>query len=108
LPKSQPWAAFYGAFAVLWELWYSENMEPTIEFIDSAFRHGYNEESIRHAVRTKIRDSLMVGYINKYALIGFDAAGNLLEIGYNLVDEGIISVFHAMKCRNSFRKQLGL
>jgi hypothetical protein len=88
-------------------------MEPTIEFIDSAFRHGYNEESIRHAIRTKIRDSLMIGYINKYALIGFDNAGNRgplvrFEIGYNPVGEGTISVFHAMKCRKSFREKLGL
>jgi hypothetical protein len=83
-------------------------MEPTIEFIDSAFRHGYNEESIRHAIRTKIRDSLMIGYVNKYALIGFDNAGNLLEIGYNMVGEGTISVFHAMKCRKSFREKHGL
>ncbi|GHU03665.1 hypothetical protein FACS1894147_07910 [Spirochaetia bacterium] len=83
-------------------------MEPTVEFIDSAFRHGHNEESIRHAIRTRIRDSLMVGYSNKYALIGFDHAGNLLEIGYNMVSEGTISVFHAMKCRKSFREQLGL
>ncbi|GMO58998.1 MAG: hypothetical protein Ta2A_04700 [Treponemataceae bacterium] len=29
-------------------------MEPTVEFIDSAFMPGYNEESIRHAIRTKI------------------------------------------------------
>jgi hypothetical protein len=43
-------------------------MEPKIEFIDSAFRHGYGEDDIRHT----------------------------------------ISVFHAMKCRKSFRTKLGL
>jgi hypothetical protein len=83
-------------------------MEPTIEFIDSAFRHGYTEESIRHAIRTRIYDALMEGYINKYALLGFDYAGNLIEIGYNLVTEGTICVFHAMKCRKSFCEKLGL
>ena len=83
-------------------------MEPEIEFIDSAFRHGYSEESIRHAIKTKIYDSLMIGYNNKYALLGFDSAGNLIEIGYNLVSDGIISVFHAMKCRKTFREKLGL
>ncbi|MHC6203144.1 hypothetical protein ACYULU_08105 [Breznakiellaceae bacterium SP9] len=35
-----------------------KNMEAAIEFIDSAFRHGYDEESIRHASRTKIHDPL--------------------------------------------------
>jgi hypothetical protein len=83
-------------------------MELKIEFIDSAFRHGYNEESIWHVIRTKIYDSLMVGYLNKYALLGFDNAGNLIEIGYNLVADETISVFHAMKCRKSFRVKLGL
>jgi hypothetical protein len=83
-------------------------MEPAIEFIDSAFRHGYSEEDIRHAVRTRIYDAPMVGYSSKYALLGFDCAGNLLEIGYNPVGDGILSVFHAMKCRRSFREKLGL
>jgi hypothetical protein len=83
-------------------------MEPKIEFIDSAFRHGCRENDIRHAIRTKIYDAPMVGYSNKYALLGFDGTGNLLEIGYNPVDDDTISVFHAMKCRKSFRTMLGL
>jgi hypothetical protein len=32
----------------------------------------------------------------------------LLEIMYNIIDEQTINVFHAMRCRNSFRSALGL
>jgi hypothetical protein len=35
-------------------------------------------------------------------------AGNALEIMYNPVDDNTISIFHAMKARNSFVKMLGL
>jgi hypothetical protein len=83
-------------------------MELKIEFIDSAFRHGYGAGDIRHAIQTKIYDAPMVGYSNKYVLLGFNSEGNLLEIGYNPVDDYTISVFHAMKCRKSFHAILGL
>ena len=42
---------------------------------------------------------------NKYAIIGFDTKGNLLEILYNIIDSESINVFHVMRCRNSFIKQ---
>ncbi|MDR2734674.1 MAG: hypothetical protein LBC99_08585 [Spirochaetota bacterium] len=74
----------------------------------SAFKHGVTENDIRWAIKTHICDVLMDGYENKYALIGFDTSGNLLEIMYNLIDEHSINVFHAMKCRESFRSQFGL
>jgi hypothetical protein len=34
--------------------------------------------------------------------IGFDMNANLIEILYNPVNENLVRVFHAMKCRNSF------
>jgi len=48
----------------------------------------------------------MYEHKNKYAIIGFDIAGNLLEIMYNIIDSESINIFHAMKCRNGFIKQL--
>jgi hypothetical protein len=57
-------------------------MYPTIEFNPAAFRHGVDE--------------------NKYLVIGFDPAGKLLEVMYNVVDDQTINVFHAMKCRKAF------
>ena len=74
----------------------------------SAFKHKISEADIRWAVRTHICDVLLDEYENKYAIIGYDTAGNLIEIMYNLINEQLIKVFHAMKCRNSFRSQFGI
>jgi hypothetical protein len=45
---------------------------------------------------------------DKYGVIGFDCAWNTLEVIYNPVDDNTISVFHAMKVRQSFIELLGL
>jgi hypothetical protein len=79
-----------------------------IEYCSTAFKHGITERNIEHAISTKISDSLIVGHPEKYAAIGFDSAGNLLEVLYVFVDDGTIQVFHAMKCRKSFQTMLGL
>jgi hypothetical protein len=50
----------------------------------------------------------MEGFDNKYAVIGFDLSGNPMEVMYNIIDEHSINIFHAMKCRDTFRKELGL
>jgi hypothetical protein len=39
---------------------------------------------------------------NRYIVLGFDLAGNLLEIMYNRLDDETVKVFHAMKCRSIF------
>jgi hypothetical protein len=49
----------------------------------------------------------VVGEDNKYLLIGFDTNANLLEILYNVISERYINVFHAMKCRRSWRSITG-
>ena len=46
------------------------------------------------------------GFPEKYAVIGFDRAGNPLEIMYNPIDDNSINVFHAMKARKSFLDML--
>jgi hypothetical protein len=38
----------------------------------------------------------MVGYENKYIRIGFDRAGNMIELLYNELDEHTRIVFHAI------------
>ena len=55
---------------------------------------------------TPLFDESIEGYDNKYLLIGFDMSGNLIEVMYNLVDESIANIFHAMKCRNSLLRKL--
>jgi hypothetical protein len=70
------------------------------EFCPAAFKHGITEASIRYA----FLDPLFDGPIkdNKYLRIGFDHAGNLLEMMYNETGEQEVNVFHAMKCRNIY------
>ena len=83
-------------------------MYTNITFNPAAFKHGLTEDDIMWAIKMHICDVLMDGYDNKYAVIGFDKIGNLIEIMYNLIDEQSINVFHAIRCRDSFRAQLGL
>ena len=71
----------------------------TLVFNQSAFKHDVTENDIEAAMATPLFDELIEGYDNKYLLIGFDMSGNLIEVMYNLVDEDIANIFHAMDCR---------
>jgi hypothetical protein len=79
-----------------------------VEFTESAFGHGCTKENILYALKTKIYAAMMQEFPEKYGVIGFDRAGNPLEVMYNPIDDDHILVFHAMKLRESFKKQLGL
>jgi hypothetical protein len=81
-------------------------MFPTIEFNESAFRHGISETRIRYAMKRPIYEELVELYINKWLIIGYDMAGNLLEVAYNIIDDDAVNVFHAMPCRKKFLDQL--
>jgi len=83
-------------------------MDVIVEFNEAAFRHKISREDILCALKTKIRAGVVRELPETYAVIGFDRAGNPLELMYNPVDDNTISVFHAMKVRNSFIKILGL
>ena len=84
-------------------------MDIIIEYNESAFDHGVSKESIAHAVKTKVYDAPIIGYINKYILIGFDTNGNPLEVMYNPDDKDVykIYVFHAMRARKKYLSALG-
>jgi len=73
-----------------------------IQYTNSAFKHGFNEEDIRRTFLNVIYDDILDEYVNKHLLIGFDGNGILLELMYNVIDNETIRVFHAMECRNSF------
>ena len=85
-----------------------EYLEQHIEFIETAFSHGYSEADIRHAIDTQIKDILLAGYEDTYGLVGFDCIGKILEIMYNRIDDETIEVFLAMNCRHSFLKRVGV
>jgi len=82
------------------------NMEPEIVFVPSAFKHGATREDILHAYQTRVHDSLLAGYGNKHAFIGFNRAGNPIEVFYNPIGDDTIKVFHAMGCRNGIIAQM--
>ena len=78
----------------------------TLVFNSAAFKHKVTEKNIEAAMATPLFDELIEGHDNKYLLIGFDMNGNLLEVMYNLVDEDIANIFHAMNCRNDVLRKL--
>ena len=80
---------------------YNEYMDIKIVFKQSAFKHGVSVDDIRWAFNTAKYDNLIENFENKYLLIGFGVNGNLLEVIYSDLGENIVSVFHAMKCRNA-------
>jgi hypothetical protein len=82
-------------------------MDAVIRFNRSAFRHGVTEVDIMRAFETFIyEDPVDEGIDNKYLLIGFNLAGNVIEVMYNRIDEDSINVFHAMPCRKVFRNMI--
>ena len=83
-------------------------MEVIVEFNEAAFRHGISREDILCAYKNRIFDASVNGLPEKYAVIGFDRAGNPLEILYNPIDDNTICIFHVMKARKSFIKMLYL
>ncbi|MDR0550657.1 MAG: hypothetical protein LBG72_01420 [Spirochaetaceae bacterium] len=82
-------------------------MEPEIIFTPSAFKHGIDEEDIRHALRIRLFDHPMPGEEDKNLLIGVSRSGIALEVLYNEIDNNVIKVFHAMKCRKAYRDFFG-
>jgi len=78
----------------------------TLVFNSAAFKHNVTEKDIEAAMATSLFDELIKGYDNKYLLIGFDMSGNLIEVMYNLVDEDIANIFHAMSCRKDILRKL--
>ena len=83
-------------------------MDIIVEFNESAFRHGISKEDILNALNTKIYAAMIEEFPDKYGVVGFDRAGNPLEIVYNPVDDNSICVFHAMRARNSFIEMISL
>ena len=83
----------------------AQNIADKIFFNPSAFNHNATKADILKAIESKIYEGSVENFENKYAIIGFDTKGNLLEILYNIIDDESINIFHAMPCRNSFLKQ---
>jgi hypothetical protein len=62
-------------------MYYFKTMKgDNIKFNRSAFKHGISEESIRHALNYPKYEAPLKRDDDKYIVLGFDNAGNLLEI----------------------------
>ena len=83
-------------------------MFPNIEYHDAAFKHGITADNIRYAMWHPLHEQLLEAYKNKWLIIGYDTAGNVLEIAYNVIDDDTVNVFHAMPCRKKFFAELAL
>jgi hypothetical protein len=81
-------------------------MEPDVICKQSAFKHGVTEADIYSAFSTAVYDVMLRDDRGKRLLIGFNTAGNPLEVLYNELDDGRINVFHAMPCRTKYTDYL--
>ena len=85
-------------------------MEPQIEFVPSAFRHGITKEDIHWVLKNYLVDCIVEeGDETIRIAIGFDRAVNvLLEVMYHELEDETALVFHAMECRKKWLVKLGL
>jgi len=79
-----------------------------VEFHEAAFRHGISKEDIIHALNHIRQDAWINELPEKWAVVGHNRAGNLIEIIYTEIDDNSICVYHAMNARDSFIKKYGL
>jgi uncharacterized DUF497 family protein len=86
-------------------------MDIAIEFSPAAFKHSVSEADIKMAFDSVKYDGFLdkddPDAEGKYLLIGFDRKANLIEVLYNVIADGRIRVFHAMKCRPAFIRLIG-
>ena len=71
-----------------------------IEYHEAAFTHKITEADIEWALRTQFFERPAVD--GSYLAIGFNRAGNTLEVAYRELEDGSLFVFHAMPCRQKW------
>ena len=71
-----------------------------IEYHEAAFAHKITEADIEWALRTQFFERPAAD--GSYLAIGFNRAGNLLEVAYRELEDGSLFVFHAMSCRQKW------
>ena len=81
-------------------------MADSILYVKSAFKHGFTQKDIEHAIETKIYEDSLKGEDDIYVIIGFDTIANPIEIFYNIIDNDVIRIFHAMELREKIAEQM--
>ena len=80
-----------------------------IEYDKAAFRHDFTIADVEWAIRTSVFGAPLIDEgEDTYMLVGFDCAGNPLEVAYRELDDGSYYVFHAMRCRPQWRTLAGV
>jgi hypothetical protein len=74
-----------------------------VVILESAYKHGISQESIKYCLLHFYNDLILDAYLHKRLLVGFDHAGNALEIIIvEDFEQSRILVIHAMKLRKQF------
>ena len=81
-------------------------MKQEMVYVPSAFKHGYTQDDIEQAVKTKIYEDTLEGEDDTNVIIGFDTVANPIEVFYNIIDDETIRVFHAMALRDKTAAQM--
>ena len=71
--------------------------------LESAYKHGITEESIRHCLFNAKGGELLGDPPPKHMLVGFDNSGNAIEL-ITIEDEerNLLVVVHAMRLRKQY------
>lgn len=71
-----------------------------VEYHEAAFTHKITEADIEWALNTQFFERPAAD--GSYLAIGFNRAGNPLEVAYRELNDGSLFVFHAMPCRQKW------
>jgi hypothetical protein len=71
-----------------------------IEYHKASFTHNVTETDIEWALHTQFFERPASD--GSFLSIGFNRAGNLLEVAYRELEDGSLFVFHAMPCRQKW------
>jgi len=82
-----------------------ENFRPYTIIPGSLAKHGVAVDDVRAAMRDLLTYD-QVAVAPKMLLIGLDEKGRLLEMVGGIADDGVLVIWHAMKCRASYIKLL--
>jgi hypothetical protein len=71
-----------------------------IEYHEAAFAHNVAEADIEWALRTQFFERPATD--GSFLSIGYNCAGNMLEVAYRELEDGSLFVFHSMPCRQKW------
>jgi hypothetical protein len=75
-------------------------VDVVIECHEAAFRHHVSKADIEWALITQFYERPAAD--GSFLAIGFNHAGNPLEVAFRELDDGTLFVFHAMPCRQQW------